>query len=271
MKANLYDNSGKKVKEISLPAQFDEAYRPDLIKKAVIAIQNNNRQPYGADVRAGLRHNAKVSRRRRDYKTGYGKGISHIPRKTMTRRGIQFFWMGAETPSAVGGRRAHPPKAAKIWDQKVNQQEKQKAIRSALAASANLEIVKARGHQTSAAPFIIDAKIETMKKAKDLHKVLEALGLKDELARVGVRAVRAGKGKARDRRYKTKTGPLIILSGNCDLRKSARNIPGIETISVKDLNAEILAPGTNAGRLCIWSESALAKLEKEKLFMRKTQ
>lgn len=271
MKATLYDNTGKKVKEISLPAQFDEAYRPDLIKKAVIAIQNNNRQAYGADVRAGLRHNAKVSRRRRDYKTGYGKGISHIPRKTMTRRGIQFFWMGAETPSAVGGRRAHPPKAAKIWDQKVNQQEKQKAIRSALAATTNLELVKARGHKTNAAPFIIDAKIESVQKAKDLQKVLETLGLSDELKRVDVRNVRAGKGKSRDRRYKTKTGPLIITSGKCNLIKSANNIPGVDTINVKDLNAEILAPGTNAGRLCIWTESALTKLDKEKLFMRKTQ
>ncbi len=271
MKAPLYDISGKKVKEIELPEQFNESYRPDLIKRAVLVIQANSRQAYGANTRAGMRQRGKLSRRRRKYKGAYGKGISHVPRKTMTKRGTQFFWVGAEVPQNVGGRRAHPPKAEKIWDLKINQTERKKAIRSALNASTNLELVNARGHRTTATPFIIESKLENIQKAKDLQKLLETIGLKEELARVDSRKVRAGRGKMRGRVYKTKTGPLIIVSGDCKLIQGAANIPGVETITVKELNTEVLAPGSNAGRLCIWSDKALESLHKDKLFTQKSR
>lgn len=271
MKANLYDISGKKVKEIELPEQFNEEYRQDIIKRASEAIRANNRQAYGANHRAGMRQRGKLSRRRRKYKGAYGKGISHVPRKTLTKRGTQFYWVGAEVPSTVGGRRAHPPKAEKIWDLKINHTERKKAIRSALNATTQLNLVNARGHKTNNTPYIIEAKLESIQKAKDLQKLLETIGLKEELERVNIRKVRAGKGKMRGRPYKTKTGPLLILSENCELIKGASNIPGVETINVKELNAEILAPGNDAGRLCVWSEKALEQLKKENLFMKKTR
>ena len=44
MKANYFNIQGKKEKSIELPEQFSEPIRPDLIHKAVLVVQSNNRQ-----------------------------------------------------------------------------------------------------------------------------------------------------------------------------------------------------------------------------------
>ena len=59
---------------------------------------------------------------------------------------------------------------------------------------------------------------------------------------------------------KKKVGPLFVVSKKCDLIKAARNLPGVDVVQVKDLNAEVLAPGTHPGRLVIWSKSAIEAL-----------
>ncbi|MBL7148235.1 MAG: 50S ribosomal protein L4, partial [Nanoarchaeota archaeon] len=245
---------GKKVKEIKLPEQFNESYHPDLIKRAVLAIRANKRQPYGATSRAGKRASVKISKRRHDYRSCYGRGISRAPRKVTWRRGTQFGWVGSFAPGTVGGRKAHPPKPEKNWNKKINIKEKRKAIRSALSATVNLELIKQRNHITPKNyPFIIDSKIEDLQKTKEVKSILKNLGFNDELKRVSVKKVRAGKGKSRGRKYKKKTGPLIVVSSKCKLIKSATNIPGINIIEVNKLNTELLAPGAQAGRLTLFT------------------
>ena len=266
MKANYFDTNGKKVKSIELPAQFNEKVRPDLIHKAVLSIQSHKRQPYGASPKAGQRASAVLSRRRRKYRGSYGHGISRVPRKIMWRRGTQFGWVGAFAPGTVGGRRAHPPKASKIWDRKITIKERKKAIRSALAAVVNAEIVKERGHKFKELPTVIDSKIETYNKTKQFKEFLLKLGLKDELKRASIKKVRAGRGKMRGRKYKKRVGPLIVVSKQCPLMK-LQNIPGTEIVIVNNLNAELLAPGTIPGRLTIFSEDAINTLKEKKLFI----
>ena len=117
---NVLDLNGKNLKQIDVPEQFEGEYNQDLIKRAVMAIQSNKRQPYGAKPRAGKRYSSKLSRRRRQYKGSYGHGMSRVPRKVMWRRGMQFGYVGAHAPGTVGGRRAHPPKAEKRWNKKIN-------------------------------------------------------------------------------------------------------------------------------------------------------
>src|SRR3989344_6614649 len=141
MKADILDLTGNKVGTLELPPQFEEPIRLDLIKKAVLVVQNNNRQPYGAYPEAGKRQSVRISKRRRDYKTSYGHGISRTPRKVVWRRGRQFGWVGAFAPGTVGGRRAHPPKASKDMIKKINKKEEAKAIRSELSATLNQELV----------------------------------------------------------------------------------------------------------------------------------
>lgn len=264
----IIDSEGKKVKEINLPNQFHEPYHPDLIKKAVWTIQSNKRQPYGAKERAGLEYSSRLSKRRRDYKGVYGKGMSRTPRKVTWRRGTQFGYVGATVPGTVGGRKAHPPKAEKIFKKKINVKERRKAIRSALTATFNIELIRLRNHQIPMEfPFIIEDKIESLEKTKDVKNLLNKLGFDKEIERCQEKKIRAGKGKTRGRKYRKKKGLLIVVSKQCNLMKSAVNIPGIDVVDIKNINTELLAPGTHAGRLTLYTESAIEKLEKEKLFI----
>ncbi len=268
MKLKIISASNEKKKDMELPSQFGEEIRPDIILRAVLAIQSCNRQSYGASPGAGTRASAIISKRRHDYRGCYGFGISRTPRKILSRRGTRMFWVGAFAPNTVGGRRAHPPKSEKILEQKINKKERRKAIRSAIAATVVKAIVEKRGHKVPKDyPFILESKVEELKKTKEIISMLEKIGLKDELARSAVKTIRAGKGKGRARKYKKRVGPLFIVSKSCDLMKSAANIPGVDIVEVKNVNAELLAPGAVPGRLTLWSEAAIEKLGKEKMFM----
>lgn len=268
MKLNILDISKNKIGEIELPPQFEEEFRPDLVQRAVLAIQSHKRQTYGASPEAGKRASAKLSRRRRDYRGSYGYGISRVPRKILSRRGMRMNWVGAFAPGTVGGRRAHPPKIGKIWRKKINEKERLKAIRSAITATILKEVVAARGHIVpNNYPFILDEKFESLNKTKEVLDAFKKLGLKNELMRVQEKKVRAGKGKQRGRKYKKKKGPLIVVSKKDKLSRAVANIPGIDITDVRSLNTELLAPGTKAGRLTLWTTAAINVLEKEGLFI----
>ena len=249
-----------------LPSQFDEEVRSDIIKRSVLAVQSHKRQNYGASPEAGKRPSVRLSKRRHDYRGSYGHGISRVPRKITSRSGTRLNWVGAFAPGTVGGRRAHPPKAEKIWGHKINKKERRKSIRSAIAATVVKQLTENRGHKVPKNyPFIIENKIQDVKKTKEIQKILEKLGLKEELERSD-RFLRAGRGRTRGRKYKTKSGPLIVVSNPCALFHSALNIQGVDVVNVQNLNAEVLAPGTMPGRLTLWTEGSIERLAKEKLF-----
>jgi len=260
MKAPVYSKTGRKVGEIELPIHFKETIRPDVIKRVVVAIQSHRLQPYGVNEMAGKRKVIWLSKRRRDYKTTYGRGQSRTPRKTLARRGRYFLWVGAFAPQTRGGREAHPPKVERKLEKRVNEKERKLAIRSAIAATAVRELVQKRHRYNGDVPIVLKDEVEKLKKAKEVEKLLKKLGMEKELERIKERKIRAGKGKMRGRKYKKRVGPLFVVSKRCDLMKSARNLGDV--ILVKDLNAEVLAPGTQPGRLTLWTESAIKELEK---------
>ena len=262
MKADVLNLEGEKIKTIDLPIHFSEEIRPDLIRKVTLILQSNKRQNYGAFPEAGQRASAKLSRRRRDYKTAYGKGIARSPRKTLTRRGTQFTWVGAVAPNTVSGRRAHPPKSSKSWKKEINKKENRKAIRSAIASTLNQELLKKKGFSSlTHIPLILEDKFETITKTQELLALFKKLNVSKELERTKKKSIRAGKGKARLTRYKIKKGPLIVVSKECPLQKATANLPGFESCIVNNLNAELLAPGTDPGRLVIWSLPSIEKLK----------
>lgn len=255
MNIDVKNLEGATIKQVPLPQQFQEPYEPGLIQRAIQIIRDNQRQAYGAMYYAGIQGvSAKLSRRRRNYKGSYGHSISRAPRKTVWRRGMQFGWIGALAPGTRGGRRANPPKSERIWERKINKKEKQKATRSALAALALHKKI-----------FVIESKFETLTKTQELIAALQKVGFKDELARTSNIKTRPGKGKFRGRRHRTKQGPLIILADKKPIEQAARNIPGLQTVQVRNLNASYLTQGDQP-RITIWTESALQKLEKEHLF-----
>lgn len=268
MKIPVFNIQNQKTGEKELPPQFNEPYRPDLIKRAVLVLQSKSRQSYGASPEAGKRHSAELSRRRRKYRGAYGHGISRVTRKIMTRRGTRFYWVGATSPNTRGGRRAHPPKAEKGWEQKLNQKENRKAIRSALAAVFDKELVEKRGHKIPQSyPFTVDSDIEKLTKTKELKETLERLDFRAELQRSLIKKIRAGIGKLRGRKYRRKKGLLLVVGNDCPLLKGAKNIPGLDIVKPNQLNAELLAPGAKPGRIALFTENAINLMEKNKLFM----
>jgi large subunit ribosomal protein L4e len=264
----ILDKEGKEKGNIELPEQFNEEIRKDLIKRAAEVIEANRRQPYGAKAEAGMRASAELSRRRHDYRGSYGHGISRVPRKIMSRNGTRMNWVGAVVPGTVGGRRAHPPKATKIFKKSMNDKERKKAIRSALTACFDKVLVKEKGHITPENyPFIIEDGFEKLEKTKDVKKALESIGLKDEIKRTSVKKIRAGKGKLRGRKYKTKKGPLFVVGKDCRLLKASSNILGVDIVNVKNINCDLLAPGKMAGRLTLFTENSIKELKEKKLFI----
>jgi large subunit ribosomal protein L4e len=95
-------------------------------------------------------------------------------------------------------------------------------------------------------------------KTKEVVAFLEAVGLDADIERADERTVRAGQGKARGRKYRRPTSILFVTSE--EPSKAARNLAGADVATAANVSAEDLAPGTHAGRLTVWTESALAEV-----------
>ena len=261
MKADVIDMQGNKKEQITLPDVFDEPVREDLIKRAVLAVQSNGRQAYGPNWMSGKKTSAHYHGYRRHRYTMMNREMARLPR--LHGKTVPFLNFRAKfVPHAEGGRTAHAPMPEKVWDMKINDKERQKAVRSAIAATAVKGLVELRGHRIGkiSVPIIVEDGLQGMKKTKDVVQFLERIGLEGELARTSEKKVRAGKGKMRGRKYKKKVGPLFVVADDKGIGKAAKNIPGVSVCRVKNLSAEHLAPGTKPGRLTIFTKSAVEKL-----------
>lgn len=250
VKAPLYDAKGASKGEVQLPRVFETPLRPDIIAKAVQVARANARQAYGSSPMAGAMHSTKGA--------GKGRGMARVPR-------IQGSGTAALAPPVVGGRRAHPPEARRVWAQRINHEERKLAIRSALAATRVPDLVSGRGHKVPAKaslPLIVEDAAEKLAKTSDVQALLGKLGLGPDLERaVAGRHQRAGRGKMRGRRMKVPTSLLIVAGDAKQLRKGASNLPGVDVVSTGQLNIELLAPGGTPGRLAVFTQSALKALE----------
>ncbi len=265
MKVSVLNLEGRVVEKIDLPTFFSLPVREDLIKRCVLAFQANRRQPYGADPLAGKRTSAHYHSRRdlAPFQRMMNRELARLPR-IHSHCPPHLFLTARFAPQAVKGRKAHPPKAEKKWEQKVNKKEKKLATLSALAGTAVLELVKSRGHKYEGElPIIVEDSIEKLSKAKKVEEFLKKIGLEKELERAKKKKVRAGRGKMRGRRYRKKKSVLFVVSNaSVPLKKAAKNLPGVDVVSAKDLNVEHLAPGAQPGRLTVYTKSAIRALEK---------
>jgi large subunit ribosomal protein L4e len=248
--AKIFNLEGKPVGKVDLPTVFATPLRPDVIKRAVLAIQSTRFQPQGRDPMAGKRTTAESR--------GTGSGISRIPR-TKGPSGRAAF-----SPGTVKGRAGHPPTSEKKIVKRIPKKEKRLALFSAIAATASRETVAKRGHAIEdilEIPLVVTDDFESLKRTKEVEETLIHLGILSEIYRVREsRNTRAGKGKSRGRKMKQATGPLLVVAENRGIVEAAENIPGVDVVIVKNLNAELLAPGTHLGRLTVWTNSAIGKL-----------
>jgi large subunit ribosomal protein L4e len=248
--AEIFDLQGTSTGKVTLPDVFFTPLRPDVIKRAVLAIQSSRIQPQGRDPMAGKRTTAESR--------GTGSATARVPRVKGGSGRAAF------APSTVKGRQPHPPRAEKKIVKNIPKKEAKLALLSAIAATAQKETVASRGHKIEGVvgiPLVVDDAIEGLTRAKDVEETLISLGIKGDLVRVrDSRKIRAGKGKHRGRKMKQAVGPLIVVVDGKSLMNAASNVPGVEVATVANLNTEMLAPGTHPGRLTLWSNGAIETL-----------
>ncbi len=244
---------GSKKESIDLPPVFETPLRRDVIKRAVLAQQSSRYQRHGVDPMAGKRTSAAS--------WGVGFGRSRVPRRKGA--GFRTAQHAAFAPGTVSGRQTHPPEAAKTLVERINKKERRLAIRSAIAATANKEIVASRGHkfEIDDLPLVVVDNLQELKTVAEIKDAFESLGVWSDVVRAKTgRKTRTGAARLRGRQYKKPVGPLIVITEDNGLRRAASNLPGTKVIYAKKLNAEVLAPGTHPGRLTIWTKSAIEQL-----------
>lgn len=249
--------TGSKGSSVELPRVFNTPFRPDLIKRAVLSDQSKKRQPQGRYELAGKLTAATG--------VGPGRGISLVPRTHGSR--THHASRGAVIPSTRGGRLAHPPKVEKKIVEHINKKEYFYALRSAVSATKDREVIEKRGHwvaEDADFPIIVEDNIKEVIKTSEMIEIIDNLGLGDDLERSKRKSIRSGKGKMRGRKYRRRSGPLIVVTEDCNAIKSGNNIPGVSVKKLEDLDVEDLAPGSIAGRATVWTESALEKLSEWK-------
>ncbi|NUN11347.1 50S ribosomal protein L4 [Candidatus Micrarchaeota archaeon] len=265
MKANVYSIDGKQEGSVDLPSQFNESYRPDVIRRAFHSYMTEFYQPKGNDPLAGLKTSAEYFGRRHAWRQTINTGRSRLPREKLPGGRLGQVRI---VPHAIKGRRAHPPKPQKVLLEKINLKEKNLAIRSSIAATTDALKVKARGHVApNTLPIVVDDSFEALKRVKDALKTLHSLGIDGDLTRAKEnRKKRSGRARMRKSGYVVPKSVLIVAGDDKGVWKAVRNLPGVDYANVKDLNVELLAPGGVAGRLVIWTKSAIEKMKAENLY-----
>ncbi|KAK1563457.1 hypothetical protein Q3G72_027890 [Acer saccharum] len=241
---------------VALPDVMKASIRPDIVNFVHSNISKNSRQPYAVSKKAGHQTSAES--------WGTGRAVSRIPR--VPGGGTHRAGQGAFGNMCRGGRMFAPTKIWRRWHRKINVNQKRYAIVSAIAASAIPSLVMARGHKIDTVPempLVVSDSAEGVEKTSAALKVLKQIGAYTDSEKAkDSQAIRPGKGKARNRRYISRKGPLIVYSTEgAKLVKAFRNIPGVEVANVERLNLLKLAPGGHLGRFVIWTKSAFEKLD----------
>jgi large subunit ribosomal protein L4e len=159
-----------------------------------------------------------------------------------------------------------PTKVWRKWHRRVNVNLRRTAAAAALAGSALPALVMARGHRVDRVPevpLVVNTKtVQTIDKTSKAVALLKALNAYDDVDRViGSKKIRVGAGKARNRRYVQRTGPLVVYSEKGPFLKAFRNIPGIDLVNVSKLSVLDLAPGGHLGRFIIYTKDAFQALD----------
>merc|ERR1711981_340600 len=156
-----------------------------------------------------------------------------------------------------------PNKPYRRWHRKINVTQRRQATACCIAATGVTPLVQGRGHRVEKVnefPIVVSDDIEKISKTKDALACLNALNLDAELTKCQRKQTRPGKGKMRGRRYKRRRGPLVVYKSDEGVSQAFRNIPGVDLCCVDRLNLLQLAPGGHAGRLVVYSESAIKAL-----------
>jgi large subunit ribosomal protein L4e len=254
-KAEVIGLDGKSAGKVDVPEVFMTQLRPDLVRRVFLLVRSHGLQPKGRDPMAGERTTAET------HNPPTGTGRSRIPRVKGDR--YSRSGLAGGVASVVKGRLPHPPRSEKVIHLRVNKKERRLATASAIAFTADLEAVQARGHRAKklSLPLVVSDDIETVEKTAELVTFLEKVDLGAELKRVreGTRR-NSGRMRLRGRAYTTRVGPLIVVTNDRGVGRAASAVPGVAVTRVDSLSVTDLAPGGVPGRLTLWTESAVGTL-----------
>jgi large subunit ribosomal protein L4e len=246
---------GKEVAQVAMPAVLVAGIRPDIVHTVHRDMAKNSRQPYAVKDMAGMEHSADS--------WGTGRAVARIPR--ISGGGTSRSGQGAFGNMCRKGRMFAPTKIWRKWHRNINQNQRRYAVVSALAATAIPSLVLARGHrinQVAEVPLVVSNEVESIKKTALAVKQLEALGAYADVEKVTeTKKLRAGVGKARNRRHVQRRGPLIVYNNDDGITQAFRNLAGVELCQVTRLNLLQLAPGGHLGRFVIWTQGAFEQLD----------
>merc|ERR1712168_538261 len=159
-----------------------------------------------------------------------------------------------------------PLKTWRRWHKRCNINQRRFAMTSAIAATGVPALVMAKGHMIDNVPeipLVVSNGAQEFKKTKQAVDLLKAVGAWDDIKRVyATRRMRAGRGKMRDRKHVQKLGPCIVYAQDNGVVRAFRNIPGVDTLNVNQLNVLRLAPGGHVGRFLVFTQEAFASLDK---------
>ncbi|MDR9412976.1 MAG: 50S ribosomal protein L4, partial [Haloferacaceae archaeon] len=157
---------------------------------------------------------------------------------------------------------AHPPKAQKQLTKKINRKERQLAVRAALAATTDADVVAARGHQFDPdlqLPIVVEDAFEQLHRTAEVAELFEQIGIAADVERADAnRSVRAGRGTMRGRRYQTPKAVLVVTAEAPS--RGARNLAGVDVVTAATVGTADLAPGGHPGRLTVYTEAAVAEV-----------
>lgn len=245
----------KTSRQTPLPNVFTFPIRLDIIRFVHKNLRKNSRVPYAVSRGSGHQTSAES--------WGTGRAVARIPR--VSGGGTHRSGQGAFGNMCRGGRMFAPTKVYRKWHVHVLKKIRRIAVRAAIAASGIPALVMARGHRCERIPeipLVVPNTFEALKKTKDARRFLRDVGALADVNKVKFTIQkRAGKGKMRNRRWRARKGPLLVLSKPCNALKAVRNLQGVDVNYANNLNPLKLAPGGSPGRLIVWTEDAFNQLD----------
>ena len=254
MKVKFYDKNGKVKGDVVLPKVFSGKIRADILLKVFEAQKGTFAQAYGAKEGAGAQYSASgISiKARHKWKGTYGKGISRVPRKIMSRHGASFSWIGATTANARGGRKPHAPRSWKNLFKKINKKEQQIALVSGLIGSLDAKSLERKFGRKLNAGGVFEGGILSVTTKDFIIAMKQVFGDENFMKK---KTIRAGMGKLRGRKYKSNAGVLFVVGDEEEMKRS-----GIDIVRVEDLVVKDLAPNGVVGRMVCYTEKAIRDL-----------
>jgi large subunit ribosomal protein L4e len=213
---SLAKDAASSAVSVTLPGVFVSPIRPDVVQFVHSNLNKNHRQPYAVKDVAGMQVAAES--------WGTGRAVARVPR--VHGGGTHRAGQGAFANMCRGGRMFNPTQTWRKWHRKVNVNQRRYAVASALAASAIPSLVFARGHRIDnvpEVPLVLADEFENTQKTQKAIDVLTHVGAFADVEKVkSSHNIRRGAGKARNRRYVQRRGPLVIYNQDNGVVKALR-------------------------------------------------